>query len=243
MTETPAAPPPPPWAEDLARWRDALARLRPHPGAVAAALAAVAVLVVAAALVLRRPAPPPAVVLPRAEEAPTPTTVRHGEGEAGRPAPDGAVTVHAAGALVRPGVYVLPGDARVADAVAAAGGASPEADLDQLNLAARVSDGDRVHVPRKGEVAVPAPGGPSPPGPGAGTGTGAPGGTTRAQLLDLNTATADQLESLPGVGPSLAAAIVEHRSRNGRFRAVDDLVDVRGIGPAKLAALRPLVRV
>jgi competence protein ComEA len=236
VTDPPAAPPTPhPWAEHAARWRDALSGVR--PGVVAAAGVAVVVAVTAGLLLLRRPsAPPPEVVLPRADPAASPTTVAAGEG-VGRQG-TGTVTVHAAGALVRPGVYVLPAGARVADAVAAAEGASPDADLDQLNLATRVGDGDRVYVPRKGEAAAPPPGA-TPPGPGPGGATA----TTRAAVLDLNAATAEQLEALPGVGPSLAAAIVEHRTRHGRFRTVDDLVDVPGIGPAKLAALRPLVRV
>lgn len=233
MTEPPAAPSPPPWTEHVARWRDALSGVR--PGVVAVVGVAVVVVVVAGLLLFRRPsAPPPEVVLPRADATASPTTVEAGEGNSHQGAE--TVTVHAAGALVRPGVYVLPADARVADAVTAAGGASPDADLDQLNLATRLGDGDRVYVPRKGEAAVP-PGGP------AGSPSGGGSATTRAQVVDLNTATADQLEGLPGVGPSLAAAIVEHRTRHGRFRTVDDLVDVPGIGPAKLAALRPLVRV
>lgn len=233
MTDPPATPSAPPWAEHLGRWRDALSQV--HPGAAVAALVVLVVAVVGGALLVRRPAtPPPEVVLPRADPAAGPTTVAtQGGGDAPRAE---TVTVHAAGALVRPGLYILPAEARVADAVAAAGGPSPEADLDQLNLATRVGDGDRVYVPRKGE----APAGAASPTVAGG---GATIGSTRAQLLDLNAATAEELETLPGVGPSLARAIVEHRTRNGRFRTLDDLVDVPGIGPAKLAALRPLVRV
>jgi competence protein ComEA len=228
VTEPPANPSPPLWAVRLAGWRDA--RPRRHPGVAAAGAAAVLVAVVAGVLLFRRPAaPPPEVVLPRANPDAGATTP-------GTTEPEQTVTVHAAGALVRPGVYVLPAGSRVADAVAAAGGPSPEADLHQLNLATRVGDGDRVHLPRKGEASAGAP---------AATvgGAGATPGPTRPQVLDLNAAGAEELEALPGVGPALARAIVEHRTRNGRFRTVDDLVDVPGIGPAKLAALRPLVRV
>jgi competence protein ComEA len=129
----------------------------------------------------------------------------------------------------------LPGGARVADAVDAAGGLRPDADLDRLNLAAPLSDGQRVWVPIVGQDAPREvdPGGAS---PGAGT-SGAPA------IVDLNTATASELESLPGVGPATAQAILEQRRRVGRFRSVDDLLDVRGIGPSKLAALRDRVRV
>ncbi|HEX2193323.1 MAG TPA: helix-hairpin-helix domain-containing protein, partial [Acidimicrobiales bacterium] len=149
-------------------------------------------------------------------------------------AADATVAVHAAGAVARPGLYLVPGGARVADVVASAGGPSAEADLDQVNLATRVADGDRVHVPRRGEVVA---GGGSDP-----TGGGAPG-TSRPTTVDLNTASAEQLDDLPGIGPALAKAIVDHRARHGRFRTVDGLLDVRGIGPAKLDGLRDLVRV
>ena len=124
----------------------------------------------------------------------------------------------------------------MADVVEAAGGPSPDADLDQLNLAAKVGDGDRVYVPRRGE-ALPA----QASTPGAGP--VAAGGPAGAGPVDLNTATAEQLEALPGVGPATAAAILDYRREHGRFRSVDELLDVRGIGEAKLAALRPKVRV
>jgi competence protein ComEA len=138
------------------------------------------------------------------------------------------VVVDAAGAVARPGVYQVPARSRVADVLAAAGGPGPDADLDQVNLAAPVADGDRVYIPRKGERP-----------PDASAAAGAPG----VQPLDLNQATVDQLDALPGVGPSTAHAIVAWRTEHGRFRRVDDLLEVRGIGPAKLDALRPEVRV
>ncbi len=142
-----------------------------------------------------------------------------------------AVVAHAAGAVVTPGLYTLPGGSRVADLVAAAGGAAPDADIDRVNLAAPVADGQRVYVPRVGE--------PMPPeAAGEPTGDGASSGP-----IDINTATPTELDTLPGIGPALAAAIVEHRERNGRFRSVDELLDVPGIGEAKLATLRALVRV
>jgi competence protein ComEA len=166
------------------------------------------------------------------------------------PASTGSVTAHAlvhvTGAVAAPGVYRAPPDARVADLLDAAGGPAPDADLDQLNLAAPVADGERVYVPRRGEAPPPLAHGP--PGSGsAGLGSpgsgGGPGGGPSGPPLNLNTATAEQLDGLPGVGPATARAIVDWRRRNGRFRRVDDLLEVRGIGPAKLDALREQVRV
>lgn len=146
------------------------------------------------------------------------------------------LVVHVAGAVARPGVVRLAPGARVVDALDAAGGAVPGADLDRLNLAAPLTDGVRVAVPRVGEPAVPLD--PAAPGSGAGTADGAPSGP-----IDVNTAGEAELETLPGIGPTLAAAIVAERERNGPFRSVDDLERVRGIGSGRLDALRDLVRV
>lgn len=152
-----------------------------------------------------------------------------------------AVVVHVAGAVVSPGLYRLGPDARVADAIDAAGGLAAEADLDAVNLAAKVADGERVYVPRRGESPPPIVAGSG--GGGAGGGGGAVGGRAAAAPLDLNTATVEQLDSLPGVGPATAEAIVAYRKEKGRFRSVDELLEVRGIGEAKLAAIRPKVQV
>ncbi|HVF74624.1 MAG TPA: helix-hairpin-helix domain-containing protein [Acidimicrobiales bacterium] len=141
------------------------------------------------------------------------------------------VVVHVAGAVAKPGLYRVPGGSRVADAVAAAGSATADADLDRLNLAAPVADGERVYVPRRGEAEPPPP-------------TAAPGAGGRPSVparVNLNTATVEQLEALPGVGPSTARAIVDYRTRHGPFRSVRELLEVRGIGEAKLAALEKLV--
>jgi len=142
-----------------------------------------------------------------------------------------ALVVHVAGAVVAPGVYEVAGSARTADAVAAAGGASPDADVDALNLAAPLRDGERVYVPIVGEVVPP---------PVGASGSGATG-SVPAGPVDLNRATPAELDSLPGIGPATAAAIVAHRDANGPFATVDDLEQVRGIGPAKLDSIRPLV--
>jgi competence protein ComEA len=148
--------------------------------------------------------------------------------------------VHVAGAVTRPGVVTLPSGSRVVDAVGAAGGMVAGADPDRVNLAAPLADGQRVVVPVIGqpapaEVAVAAPAAP---------GTGSAGGTAPAAggaPVDLNTATESDLDALPGIGPATAAAIVAHRSERGPFGSVEDLLDVRGIGDAKLEALRDLV--
>lgn len=137
----------------------------------------------------------------------------------------GTVTVHVAGAVRRPGLVAVSVPARVADVVAAAGGAETFADLGAMNLAAPVGDGDRVEVPVLG--AAP---GPSEPDVGEGG-------------VDLNRATADELQTLPGVGPVIAARIVAHREENGPFTTIEDLLDVPGIGETKLAELRAAVRI
>ena len=146
----------------------------------------------------------------------------------------GTLYVHVSGAVVRPGLYRLEGAARLVDAVAAAGGFTDEADDAGVNLARPVSDGEQIVVPVRGVV---------PPGSvgGAGeTGASSPGTGGR---VNLNTATAADLDTLPRVGPAIAQRIIEWRTANGRFTAVDDLLSVPGIGEKMLEALRPLVGV
>jgi competence protein ComEA len=141
------------------------------------------------------------------------------------------LVVHVAGAVVHPGVYELAAGARVRDAVNAAGGPAADADLDAMNLAAPVRDGERVYVPLPGEAP-----GPAVIGGGSGA-SGVPG------PVDLNVAGEAELDALPGIGPALAAAIVADREANGPFATVDDLLRVRGIGPAKLDQFRDRVTV
>ena len=223
---------------------DRLTALRERPWArpvVAGggAVLAVGLLVVAGLALLRSSSPPPALTLPRAEPGSAPAAADGGSVPTSLPGPPPVtVTVHVAGQVVNPGVYAVPAGGRVADVVVAAGGAAAEADLEQLNLAARVSDGERIHVPKKGEPPPVVAAGPSTPA-GGGAGKAAPAGGP----VDLNTATAEQLEALPGVGPATSRAILAYRSSHGRFRSVTELLEVPGIGPAKLEALRPLVRV
>ncbi len=156
------------------------------------------------------------------------------------------VVVSVVGLVHKPGLVTLQPGARIADAVAAAGGTLDGADLIGLNMAQRVADGEQIMV-----GIAPAPGEPTTLGSGvtplsgastAPTTSGAPSGPA-AGPVDLNTATVEQLDTLPGIGPVTAAAIVKWRDENGRFTSVDQLGDVDGIGPARLEKLRPMVRV
>jgi competence protein ComEA len=138
------------------------------------------------------------------------------------------LVVHVVGAVRRPGLYQVAEGSRVADAVRRAGGSTRHADLSLINLAAPLADGLQVVVPRRQP-------GSAPPAGGAAAG-GAPPGP-----VHLNTATLEQLDALPGVGPVTAQKILDYRTENGAFTSVDDLDAVPGIGPARLANLRELV--
>ena len=153
--------------------------------------------------------------------------------------------VHAAGAVVHPGVYELPAGARVDELIRSAGGVAAAADIDALNLAAPLTDGMRLYVPRRGQSVPSVVDGAIPSGPPANAvGPAAPASAAAAgQVINLNTATAEQLDSLPGVGPATAEAILDYRTQHGRFRSVAELLEVRGIGEAKLAGLRRRLRV
>ena len=205
------------------RWREQISVLAERLPLERPGLAVLAAVALAAGLawMALRPAPLPVeLTLPRATPA---------EGSASGEDLGNEVTVHAAGAVTTPGVYRLPAGSRVADLLAAAGGASSDADLDQLNLAAPLADGERILVPRRGEIVSAAPP------------TGSAGQSSTK--VDLNTATAEELDKLPGIGPATAEAIIRHRETRGRFRSVTELLEVRGIGEAKLEQLRPLVKV
>ena len=195
-------------------------------------------------LIVRPTAPLPESVVPRvsgvgavsSSAVPTPSTVK----------------VHVAGAVQHPGVYQLPSSARVDDAVRAAGGATERADLERINLAQTIVDTEQVFVPTKISsrpritvaprlrpsrttipVVVPTvPGTPTPSSVASG-----------AVKVNLNTATSEQLDALPGVGPATAKAILSYRSRKGSFAKIEDLLNVPGIGPAKVAAIRDFVTV
>ena len=164
-----------------------------------------------------------------------PATARGATGARGttRGGADGGALVHVIGAVRRPGVYRLRAGSRVIDAVERAGGATERAELAGLNLAARVADAQQIAVPRRGGRASAMAAGAASP-----AANGVAGGP-----IDLNTATLEQLDTLDGVGPVIARKIIEHRARNGPFRSVDELAQVPGIGPKRLAALRAHVRV
>lgn len=170
--------------------------------------------------------------------------------------PVAVLWVDVGGAVARPGLYAVRSQARLAEAISAAGGLAPDADPDRINLAAVVVDGERIYVPRRGDVSVPSvlAGGRSGPDRTAGAGVGGGGsggaggpstsaGPSPATPVDVNRAGAEELDRLPGVGPATAAAIIAHRTEHGPFRSVDDLAQVRGIGRAKLEQLRPVVTV
>ena len=164
----------------------------------------------------------------------------------------GRVVVHVLGAVRRSGVVELPASSRVGDALERAGGATDDADLDRLNLARVLTDGERLYVPRVGQREVPEALGPvadgAAAGPTAGAGGGGGGGTAGtgvegSAVVDLNTADQTALETLPGIGPGLAGRIIAWRDEHGRFTAFEDLLDVSGIGDVRFAELRDRVRV
>jgi competence protein ComEA len=153
-------------------------------------------------------------------------------GDAGEDVSAGVLYVHVSGAVARPGLYRLEGGARLVDAVAAAGGFADDADDAGVNLARPVSDGEQVVVPVVGA---------DPPVGSAGLGAGGAAGATGDARVNLNTASVAELDTLPRVGPAIAQRIVDWRTTNGRFSAVDDLLSVPGIGEKMLESLRPLV--
>lgn len=156
----------------------------------------------------------------------------------------GTVHVHVAGAVNKPGVYVLPAQSRVVDAVRAAGGSLSIADLERINLAQTVTDAEQIFIPRRTStrprVTVAPRLRPTP----RTTSTTLPNGASQgSRIININTATASQLESLTGVGPATARAIISYRTTKGPFAKVEDLLNVPGIGPAKLSAMRSEISV
>jgi competence protein ComEA len=180
--------------------------------ALVAGVVALLLLVVAGKLLLRpaRPAvPPPVRVAARAGHTAATT-----------------LYVNVVGAVRRPGLYRLKDGSRVADAVTRAGGPTPKAQIELVNLAARIVDGEQIVVPRRGL---------------AGPSVAAPDGAAATGPVHLNSATLEQLDALPGVGPVTAQKILDYRQQHGAFGSVDELDAIAGIGPARLATLRGLV--
>jgi competence protein ComEA len=173
-------------------------------------------------VILKRPEPtsPPLVITlqprPTAEPA-TPTPA--------------AINVYVSGAVYKPDVYALPLNSIVKDAIVAAGGATDEADLDRINLATKLADQMQVYVPRKGEAA-PAPVPPDGSAP-------APAG----EKININTASVEELDKLPGIGPSIAGAIIDYRTANGPFKQIEDINEVKGIGDALFAKIKEQITI
>ena len=179
-----------------------------------------------------------AAPIPSASEAPVPLPAAPADRPPTTAGPP--LAVHVAGAVVHPGLYHLPSGSRVADALSVAGGSLRRADLDRLNLAARLVDGQKVLVAGRGE---PAPTEAGRGGPGNGAVTDDPAGSVPAEPIDLNAAGLAALDSLPGIGPATARAILEERARRGGFRSTRDLLRVPGIGEGRFARLKDRVRV
>lgn len=210
----------------------------PAPAAVAGLALVCLVVAICGGLVaspLRAPAPsasPTPAESPRGPSGgahPAPSAPAVTPGEPGR----GEVVVHVVGAVAQPGLVTLPAGARVATALTKAGGPLENADLGQLNLARPLSDGEQVRVPLVGEEPPPGPA-----GEGVGGGQGAAGGG----VVAINEASAAEIQTLPGIGPALAERIVAFRADHGRFRTLEDLTQVSGIGPKTLERLRTKVR-
>lgn len=235
----------PSWVPDgqPPRGRAWLAAVRADPGRAGgvalATVAALAVLITVFTLIRHHPAPVASANLPPVEMV---TTTSPGPSTSAVPPTAEQVVVSVVGLVQQPGLVTLTPNPRVADAVSAAGGPLRGADTVGLNLARHLADGEQI------VVGIAAPAG-QPPALGSSVGgvaasAGPPSSPSKPVApVDLNSATAEQLDALPGVGPVTAAAIVAWRSANGRFTSVDQLSEIDGIGPARLEKLRPLVRV
>jgi competence protein ComEA len=215
--------------------------------AVGAAAAALTI-----GVLLPRPAAAPhqtaiadATVPPQLIARPTSESNANAVGQAPSP---GEIAVYVCGAVKNPGVYTFAPGERVVDALKRAGGALPDADIDQINLAEALTDAMKVTVPHKGQVLAAESSTFTDSGPSSSRHRRhSHGGSSRHKLaagqsLDVNTASAEELVQLPGVGPSLAQRIVDYRQQNGSFQTVDDLQNVPGIGPSKFERLAPFVR-
>ncbi len=174
--------------------------------------------------------PPQPTITPPPQPSPQPT------------ATTGFLHVYVSGAVVRPAVYELPPGSLIDDAVRAAGGFAAGADAAAVNLAQPAADGMQVHVPLLGEVIATPPPVSLPPGAEA-TSASRMGGITTSGLININTATQEDLETLPGIGPSTAANIIAYREANGAFTTIEAIKEVPGIGDGKFQAMQDLITV
>lgn len=149
----------------------------------------------------------------------------------------GTIFVHIAGAVAKPGVYELAAGARVIDGLTAAGGATAQADVSSINLARPLTDGERVYIPRRGEVPA------ADPGAAAAAPSGTGGAGASSDKVNINTATASELEELPGIGEVIAQRIVDYRTQHGPFKTIRDLLKVEGIGEKKFESIQDHVTV
>ena len=207
----------------------------------------VVVMVVGVWWVVRVPPPPPEVSIPFATTSVVSNAIASNTVASSAISSSANITVYVSGEVVKPGVYVLLATARVIDALQAAGGATNQADLVVVNLAAPLVDAAQLFIPRIGSTpraTFPRPhAGINLPTTGTSGGVGGGGAISAGGIVDINSATLFDLDALPGVGPSTAQAIIDYRVANGPYASVDDLLNVRGIGPSKLAAMRARVRV
>lgn len=171
-----------------------------------------------ALLAVRYQPPEPIAIVPPEPTAPPPPT-----------ATPGPIHVYVSGAVHQPAVYELPPGSLAQDAVLAAGGQTDEADLSRVNLAQTLNEGDQVHVPAAGEAAA------------GGAEEGPANTPTPSGPINLNTATLDELEWLPGIGPSLAQRIIDYRDTHGPFTSIEQVMNVSGIGPGKFDGIRDLI--
>jgi competence protein ComEA len=156
------------------------------------------------------------------------------------------IEVHVVGAVVRPGLYSLPEGSRIQDAIDAAGGLLSQTDANSINLAAKVEDGQQLQIGSGAGLAVPAPGGtPKPGSPFTVIATSTPqgGSNPSGDLIDINTASLAELQSLPGIGPTTAQNIINYRNQHGPFQQIEDIMNVPGIGPTTFDAIQDLITV
>jgi competence protein ComEA len=205
--------------------------LEKHRDSLKTALSVVVVGTVLAggALLIRRKPQPAPIVISTLATMPAPSLVPT--------ATQAPILAYVTGAVAHPGVYALPQDSRIENAIAAAGGATSDANMLAINLAERVHDAQQIYVPYQSDTATPIL--PTPMPTAASVSTGSSG----SQRVNINSASVSELETLPGIGPALAQRIIDYRVTNGPFNAPEDIINVRGIGEQTFQQLRDLITV